>query len=230
MSRCVLHQCPSPRESNVRRFQHCCRSQGLNEFRLNETAARQAQQQGVAGPSGVQIDPETVAKRTKRRLEELEVGDRASSIRFNTHREMSCQKSNYAEPRESLTGALEGEEISGRPTDRSRETISLRNDGKQRKRSTAAVRAILLYRKNFNTLLEEAVCQLAIPAIRGIIDQALDHNAGPGRRPRAQLSHCRSTATEAPSTNFLSSMWILGLIHLPKMRATLLFHPLSRHT
>ncbi|KAG8954156.1 hypothetical protein FRC04_000376 [Tulasnella sp. 424] len=108
--------------------------------------ARQAQQQGVAGPSGVQIDPEIVTKRTKRRLEELE-------------------KSNYAEPRESLTGALEGEEISGRPTDRSRETISLRNDGKQRKRSTAAVRAILLYRKNFNTLVEEAVCQLAIPAI-----------------------------------------------------------------
>ncbi|KIO34280.1 hypothetical protein M407DRAFT_126991, partial [Tulasnella calospora MUT 4182] len=82
-------------------------------------------------------DPEIIAKRTKRRLEELE-------------------RSNFAEPRESLADTLEDEEISGRPMDRSRETISLRNDGKQRKKSNAAVRAILLYRKNFNTLLEEA--------------------------------------------------------------------------
>lgn len=73
------------------------------------------------------------------------------------------QRSNYTEPKDRLPGIIDDDDEdgdrtgTGRPVHRARDTLNLRNDGKQKRKSTAAVRQILLYRKTFNTLLEESV-------------------------------------------------------------------------
>ena len=71
--------------------------------------------------------------------------------------DLSPKRSNYTEQKETLFGVGDGDEEGAKPSNRARETLNLRNDGKQKKKSTAAVRSILLYRKTFNALLEESV-------------------------------------------------------------------------
>ncbi|KLO13045.1 hypothetical protein SCHPADRAFT_915388 [Schizopora paradoxa] len=99
---------------------------------------RRGTQGGVTG-----IAPDLVAKRTKRHLDELE-------------------RSNYAEPSISLAGInIElDEESSKTARSRARETISDKRapqiGGGKKKKSSMHVRTALLYRKNFNTLLEES--------------------------------------------------------------------------
>lgn len=84
-------------------------------------------------------------------------------MHLRKHRECTesvSKRSNYTEADESLLGALNDE--GGKATNRAKETINLRKDGnKKKKKSTANVRAVLLYRKNLKTLLEESASALS---------------------------------------------------------------------
>ncbi|KAI0077883.1 hypothetical protein K474DRAFT_1642420 [Panus rudis PR-1116 ss-1] len=86
--------------------------------------------------SSVQYDPEVIAKRAKRHLDELE-------------------RSNYAEP--SGAFGVDEEEDGGGRKGRARQTISdKKTDGGRKKKSTMAVRTAVLYKKTFTQLVEES--------------------------------------------------------------------------
>ncbi|KAG8920669.1 hypothetical protein FRC02_000755 [Tulasnella sp. 418] len=110
---------------------------------LRKQPTRQAQQNTTPV-----LDPDTIAKRTKRRLEDLE--------RSNYIEPKLSFAIDEAQPLEGTSGGLgsTSTNIGGR-LDRARDTLSLHNQ-RGKKKSTQAVRSILLYRKTFNTLLEES--------------------------------------------------------------------------
>ncbi|TFK27162.1 hypothetical protein FA15DRAFT_702175 [Coprinopsis marcescibilis] len=91
------------------------------------------------------LDPEIIAKRTKRHLDELE-------------------RSNYSEPTTLVSGQDEDDEEGGYSKGRARQTISDKRKvtipGKspaaRSRKSTMNVRTALLYRKNFAALLDES--------------------------------------------------------------------------
>ncbi|CCM04969.1 uncharacterized protein FIBRA_07167 [Fibroporia radiculosa] len=88
------------------------------------------------------VDPEVIAKRTKRHLDELE-------------------RSNYAEPSSAFPGFEDDDETLGSRSvkGRARQTISDKRewDGKRKKKSTMNVRTAVLYKKNLSALLDESV-------------------------------------------------------------------------
>ncbi|PCH42332.1 hypothetical protein WOLCODRAFT_38419, partial [Wolfiporia cocos MD-104 SS10] len=95
-----------------------------------------------AQSSSTQLDPEVIAKRTKRHLDELE-------------------RSNYSEPSGALFPGLDDDDDApgGRSAKgRARQTISDKREwpGLHKKKSTMAVRTAVLYRKNFATLVDES--------------------------------------------------------------------------
>ncbi|KAI0067390.1 hypothetical protein BV25DRAFT_1867864 [Artomyces pyxidatus] len=97
--------------------------------------ARQAQ---AASQS---LDAEVLAKRAKRRLDELE-------------------RSNYAEPSVSYLGLEDDEDTGKSGKGRARQTISdkriLTGAGTKRRKSTMNIRTAILYRKNLTTLIDES--------------------------------------------------------------------------
>ncbi|EPQ52752.1 hypothetical protein GLOTRDRAFT_79912 [Gloeophyllum trabeum ATCC 11539] len=96
------------------------------------------QVQSTAANAQVWIDPDVLAKRTKKHLEELE-------------------RSNYTEPSATLTGADDEEPERGSSVrGRARQTISDKREHGRKKKSTMNVRTALLYRKNLTTLIEES--------------------------------------------------------------------------
>ncbi|THH29984.1 hypothetical protein EUX98_g4198 [Antrodiella citrinella] len=100
-------------------------------------SVRQAQ---AAKSAGGGYDPEVAAKRTKRHLDELE-------------------RSNYAETT-GVVGDDEDVEPGGRSAKgRARQTISDKRvpEGGRKKKSTMNIRSAIIYKKNFSTLLEEAI-------------------------------------------------------------------------
>lgn len=146
-------------------------------------AARQAQ-----NPNG-SLDPDVIAKRTKRHLDELEVRSRirksgrcagsfSQHLLTNLMASPPCaaQRSNYSEPTGSGAhpGASgepdeedEGVAPGGRTTKgRARQaTISDKRqwDGKKSKKSTMNIRTAILYKKNLTVLLDESVSELPRP-------------------------------------------------------------------
>ncbi|KAH9940978.1 hypothetical protein B0H21DRAFT_697327, partial [Amylocystis lapponica] len=99
-----------------------------------------ARQSRAAAPAA-QLDPDVVAKRTKRHLDELE-------------------RSNYTEPSSALLPGLdEDEETAGGRSakGRARQTISDKRewDGKKKKKSSMNVRTAVLYKKSLAVLLED---------------------------------------------------------------------------
>ncbi|TCD60904.1 hypothetical protein EIP91_009315 [Steccherinum ochraceum] len=103
-----------------------------------------------AAKSAGQYDPEVVAKRTRRHLDELE-------------------RSNYAETSGAQGAAEEDEdEAGGRPTKgRGRQAISdkLMPEGGRKKKSAMVIRTAVLYKKTFNTLLDEADLESYSPSV-----------------------------------------------------------------
>ncbi|KAF9490784.1 hypothetical protein BDN71DRAFT_147120 [Pleurotus eryngii] len=84
------------------------------------------------------LDPEIIAKRKKRHLDELE-------------------RSNYSEP--TLLNTDADGETDGTTKGRARQTISDKRDFERpgkRKKSTMNIRTAVLYRKNLSTLIEES--------------------------------------------------------------------------
>ncbi|KAF8307351.1 hypothetical protein DL93DRAFT_2064895, partial [Clavulina sp. PMI_390] len=88
-----------------------------------------AAQNAAAAARGVPL--EQIARRKKRHLEELE-------------------RSNYTEPKFSITGEEVKEDGGGTAKDRMRSTIS-----DQQRQSSTSIRNILLYRKNLSTLVDD---------------------------------------------------------------------------
>lgn len=91
---------------------------------------------------------------------------KASAIALKT---TTVQRSNYSEPKLGLTGEQGDEDEAGPTKDRMRSTLS-----DKKRKSSVSVRRVLLYRKNFATLLEEAVraILLSIPKIRSNLHQS----------------------------------------------------------
>ncbi|GBE88258.1 hypothetical protein BKA93DRAFT_827365 [Sparassis latifolia] len=105
---------------------------------------RQPTRQTQAASSSAQLDPELVAKRTKRHLDELE-------------------RSNYTEPSDALFHGLGEDEDGGAggrsAKGRARRTVSDKRqwDGKKKpKKSSMNVRTAVLYKKNLAVLLDES--------------------------------------------------------------------------
>ncbi|KAI0292108.1 hypothetical protein BC826DRAFT_1092161 [Russula brevipes] len=92
------------------------------------------------------LDPETIAKRTRRHLDELEVCSFPCSSR-----------SNYAEP---SIGMDEDDQTGKSAKGRARQTVSdkrkLSGPSAKRKKANMNIRTAILYRKNFATLIEES--------------------------------------------------------------------------
>ncbi|KAI0279266.1 hypothetical protein BGY98DRAFT_1089241 [Russula aff. rugulosa BPL654] len=90
---------------------------------------------------GHPLDAETIAKRTKRHLDELE-------------------RSNYAEPSGSYLGMDEDDQAGKSAKGRARQTVSdkrqLSGPSAKRKKTNMNIRTAILYRKNFATLVEES--------------------------------------------------------------------------
>jgi len=98
-------------------------------------SSRQSQAHAQAAAAAGGPSPEQIARRTKRHLDELE-------------------RSNYTEPKLSIICEnVDGDGTNGgggSAKDRTRSTIS-----DKKRKSSANVRRILLYRKNLNTLVDE---------------------------------------------------------------------------
>jgi len=120
--------------------------------------------------SSVQYDPEVIAKRTKRHLDELE-------------------RSNYAEP-SGVLGLLQGDEDDSVPGGRSakgraRQTISDKRgpEGARKKKSSMNVRTAVLYKKTFAQLVEES----GIAHLPASVPTYLTAAAPPPREPPRML-------------------------------------------
>ncbi|TFK49909.1 hypothetical protein OE88DRAFT_1713113 [Heliocybe sulcata] len=95
-----------------------------------------------AAAARVHIDPDLIAKRTKRHLDELEV---------------TRQRSNYSEPSTSFAGVDDEDPDTGTTArGRARQTISDKRDRGRQKKSSMNVRTAILYRKNLATLIQES--------------------------------------------------------------------------
>ncbi|KAF9517263.1 hypothetical protein BS47DRAFT_1380604 [Hydnum rufescens UP504] len=98
---------------------------------VRKKSSRQSQAQAVAFSHAGSVPPEQIARRKKRHLDELE-------------------RSNYTEPKFAIISGEGNEGEQGTAKDRMRSTIS-----DKKRKSSVAVRRVLLYRKNLATLLEE---------------------------------------------------------------------------
>ncbi|OSD06383.1 hypothetical protein PYCCODRAFT_1474549 [Trametes coccinea BRFM310] len=122
------------------------------------------------------LDPEVIAKRTKRHLDELE-------------------RSNYSEPAGTGGGGEEDDEDgvapSGRTTKgRARQaTISDKRqwDGKKPKKSTMNVRTAILYKKNLAVLIEESGIEHLPPGVPTYLRAVV---SPPREPPRMLCSVC----------------------------------------
>lgn len=151
------------------------------------TAPRQAQ-----NPNGP-LDPDVIKKRTKRHLDELEVGTGLWSrtlrprelVELTRLNHVVSQRSNYSEPTGS--GAASGAGGEGDEDDegvapggrtakgRARQaTISDKRqwDGRKPKKSTMNVRTAILYKKNLAVLLDESV-STALYSVYGSIAHSM---------------------------------------------------------
>ncbi|KDQ15882.1 hypothetical protein BOTBODRAFT_274832 [Botryobasidium botryosum FD-172 SS1] len=122
---------------------------------------KRASRQVAQAPAN-DLAPEALARRTKRHLEELE-------------------RSNYAEPKLSFIDDEE-EGTSTKKPDRSRATLS-----DTKRKSTAAIRRVLLYRKNLATLIEESGIADLPPEVPTYLTAAAPPSIVP---PRAFCSVC----------------------------------------
>lgn len=132
----------------------------------------------------------------------------------------TTQRSNYTEPKFSLTGEEMNDESGGGGTgkDRMRSSIS----DKSRK-SSASIRKILLYRKNLSTLVDELVS----PSLAASIPPTdlphswlavFHHDQGWG----TIVYHSCCSGTLNPSPTILLCMRLLGKLCLSEMRHALL--------
>ncbi|EKM58064.1 uncharacterized protein PHACADRAFT_171291 [Phanerochaete carnosa HHB-10118-sp] len=114
--------------------------------------------------ASAQFDPDVVAKRTQRHLDELE-------------------RSNYSEPSTLIGGAEDAEEASGGRTGkgRARQATSDKRAAElgKKKKSTMNVRTAVLYKKSFVQLLEES----GIASYPAAIPTYVTATAPPPREP-----------------------------------------------
>jgi len=114
------------------------------------------------------VDPETIAKRTKRHLDELE-------------------RSNYAEPSSSYLGMDEDDQTGKSAKGRARQTVSdkrqLAGPSAKRKKTNMNIRTAILYRKNFATLIEES----GLANLPSSIPTYLTAAAAPSKVPKRLL-------------------------------------------
>jgi hypothetical protein len=107
------------------------------------------------------VTRQVIAKRTKRHLDELEVGKRPLTLSLQLT--SFFQRTNYAEPSISaFAGAEDDEVLDGKyGKGRARQTISDKRrvvgGAAVKKKSSMNVRTALLYRKNLATLIDESV-------------------------------------------------------------------------
>ena len=113
------------------------------------------------------ITPEVIAKRTKRHLNELEVGCHWQHCNHNSST-TTTKRSNYAEP------AIWADDEGGKSAKgRARQTVSDKRNlnilgnsaAGKKKKSTMNVRTALLYRKNLPTLVEDSVRETLSPRV-----------------------------------------------------------------
>ena len=110
------------------------------------------------------LTSEVIAKRTKRHLDELEVIT-LSTLLILVYNDTVFKRSNYSELNVVSVSDDKGGE-GGTKHGRARQTISDKrtnlimpgdSPAARRKKSTMNVRTALLYKKNFNTLIDESV-------------------------------------------------------------------------
>ncbi|EPT01351.1 hypothetical protein FOMPIDRAFT_124610 [Fomitopsis schrenkii] len=132
---------------------------------------RQPQRQTQAASS--YLDPEVIAKRTKRHLDELE-------------------KSNYAEPSNALAGLEEDEDTPGGRSVKGKARQVVISDkcewpGMPKKKSSHNVRTAVLYKKNLDKLVEDSGIATLPPEVPTYLRAA----APPPREPpRLTCSVC----------------------------------------
>lgn len=110
------------------------------------------------------VDPDVVAARNRRHLDQLEVNLKPISVR-HTLIPASFQRSNYGETR------TVADEDAGNSSRGARSLISEKRSVKMlgtspaatKKKSTMAVRTALLYPKSLATLIEESVGRAVLP-------------------------------------------------------------------
>ncbi len=130
-------------------------------------AARQAQ------AANAPLDPEVIAKRTKRHLDELEVRRPSASWTLqglHLRDAPPSQRSNYSEPAGAGAGGDEEDDHGVAPggrtaKGRARQTI-ISDKGKKPKKSTMNVRTAVLYKKTLAVLIEDSVRACAPSASR----------------------------------------------------------------
>lgn len=114
------------------------------KLKLRPPAQRQVNRVNLA------LDPELLAKRRKRLLDDLEVRSR---VKISNDLQLDIQRSNANESYSTAAASnVEGGLSTAKDRAAARTTISTST-----KKSTMKVRTALLYKKNLNTIIDESV-------------------------------------------------------------------------